>query len=269
MIAPWKLLQSYLTAGTFTFTAPDYYGNGLPYQIGVFIIGAGGSGGVAGQYYFNSGPYGTASGGAAGYTKVLLMNVTPGNTYTVVVGAGGAATVATVSGTQGVNYSGYAGASSSFNGNTALGGGAGTGVASTAGYGPAALGAIGGQCSSTTGGAGAAFPPVTAPSGGINLILGVNVIGINPFNLKRYLGAGAAAFAATGNLVTETVATLDDGLVSGAAAASSTGNVTASAATSPGSGGGAAAFGSSTMSSSVITSGKGADGAVLIYVRGL
>ena len=43
----WSLIQTYAIAGSFTGTAPDLYGNGLPYDIYVLIDGGGGSGNAA------------------------------------------------------------------------------------------------------------------------------------------------------------------------------------------------------------------------------
>jgi hypothetical protein len=87
---------------------------------------------------------------------------------------------------------------------------------------------------------------------------------LNPFNLKRYLGAGGNA--AHFNIV-QSVPTLDDGLSAGAGAYSDAGaQITAGSATSPGSGGGAAGSRTTTLP---ITSGAGADGAVFIYARGI
>jgi hypothetical protein len=110
-IAPYS--QSYTTAGTYSWIAPV----GYP-QMNVIVIGGGGSGGMGGG--------GTAGGGGGGYAKSTNLSVTPGNSYTVVVGSGG------VEGSGGNWYIGTAGTQSSFN-------------ATIFGYGGGAAGNNGGQ----------------------------------------------------------------------------------------------------------------------------
>lgn len=68
--------QSYTTAGSYSWIAPAGYT-----AMNVIVIGGGGSGGMGGG--------GTAGGGGGGYAKSVNVPVTPGNSYTVLVGAGG------------------------------------------------------------------------------------------------------------------------------------------------------------------------------------
>ena len=280
----WNLLQSYTAAGTYTFTAPDLLGDGSDYDIGVFVIGAGGSGGTA-KANNGAGCVCAASGGASGETRAFIFTVTPFVSYTVVVGAGGAA----VSVTGGYTYSaGNAGGSSSFNGNSVNGGDGGyadIGKTSSYDYG-FCDGANGGQGSDAMGPDGfASVAPMQgqsardAGSGGYGGAgAGTCKAGrtssnqcYNPFTLAKILGAGGGVcFPYSGSYI-QTTPTLDDGNSAGAAAGSITNAVTtADSATSVGSGGGAAGLRYSTYEASIaVTSGAGADGAVYIYARGV
>jgi len=89
MANPWTLLQSFTTAGTYAWTAPDI-NSGNPYQVGYYIIGGGGSGGAAltlDRSYDSL--VLAASGGASGRTANGVLAVTPGTAYSVIVGGGG------------------------------------------------------------------------------------------------------------------------------------------------------------------------------------
>jgi hypothetical protein len=281
----WDLVQSYTTAGSFTWTAPDLYGDGRAYEIGIFIIGAGGSG-AAYKYYSNSANGASVSGGASGRTKMKLMTVTPGATYNVVVGAGGAIVSRSAWGT---SLDGNAGGSSAFNGVTAAGGAGGlvyTGA--TTPYG--AQGAPGGQGSdaimaanATNNGCQASASAMGYPPSNGEIPLSTALLGgksvlhecFNPFAYKRILGAGGGSSVYSTTAFTQTVPTLDDGLVAGLGACTrvttTDTTVTASPATSPGSGGGAALLVSHNASqpsaTGTVNSGKGADGGVMLYVR--
>ena len=113
---PGKLLAQYLTAGTYTWTAPDDNGDGSSYIIEYELKGAGGGGAKA------AGSYG-GTGGAEGETVIGRKAVVPGTQYTGVVGAGGKG------GTTGTTYNSDQdttnGAVSTFSGVTATGGGRG------------------------------------------------------------------------------------------------------------------------------------------------
>lgn len=74
----------YDVAGTYTFTVPANVT-----KVKIEAIGAGGGGGGWGaSYYYERQTNGTSGGN--GKRKELYLDVTPGQTYTVVVGAGGA-----------------------------------------------------------------------------------------------------------------------------------------------------------------------------------
>lgn len=100
--------------GVFTWTAPDLF-DGEEYELGVYMIGGGGSGGLGA--FIASTWTGYANGGAAGFAKNILLKVTPGQAISAVVGAGGIAPSGVSEATQG-----NAGGSTSFNGETVLGG---------------------------------------------------------------------------------------------------------------------------------------------------
>lgn len=112
--------DTYSTAGTYSWTCPE----GVT-RITVECWGAGGGGGVIG----NSGGGG---GGGGAYAKTTNITVVPGNSYTIVVGPGGAADVAAGGGIR-----------TSFNGTTVI-----------ADYGRGttnATGAVGGTNANSTG----------------------------------------------------------------------------------------------------------------------
>ena len=295
--AAWKLLQSYTTSGTYTWTAPDVFGDGRTYKIGVYIKAGGGGGGACyATYYGSSHHYGTATGGASGRTKVAYFTVTPGTTYTVVVGAGGAGGIILGSSASSAGAtSGSSGGSSAFNGTTASGGGGGgaaTGTlnivnGSTGGQGSDAMGSANftGSMLSTT--------PTVAPAMGekskdfLNFTYSYLAFGgntypaecVNPFTGVKTLGAGGSANCdgySTVAVNVQTCPTLEDGLSAGTGVgvtvAGTAMSGTGGAATSPGSGGGAAACGSSSTSyaaSGTVTGGAGAAGAVYIYIEGV
>ena len=76
----WSLIQSFLTAGAYTFNV-DFDG-----ELGVYMIGGGGSGC---SWYTTSGSAFSAGGGASGYGKNIILNVSKGDTINIVIGAGG------------------------------------------------------------------------------------------------------------------------------------------------------------------------------------
>jgi hypothetical protein len=251
---PWVLIQSYTTAGVYSFVAPDFYGDDQPYYIGVYMMGGGGSGGV----YSSSDA--AASGGAAGYGKNIILQVTPGQNIPVVIGAGGGGVSVT-----GDHADGNSGGSTSFNGIAVNGGEGGTSWSSSA------KGASGGQGSDA-----AAFGTIysgtkknsskygcvptvsytssTATPGGMSQS---SQDGQNAFDpLMVTLAAGGGAYTND----TQYGATLPDGTKGGDSAAGS--DAVAESATGNGNGGGAAV-----ASSGNVTSGAGAPGAIYIYTR--
>lgn len=119
--AGWKLLQEWTVAGTYTWTAPDLFG-GEDYEIGVLVIGAGGSGAAVSQSTSSSSSP-AVSGGASGGSIVFIMTVKPNVNYNVVVGNGGTMVTANSSNSA---VQGNNGESSAFDGKTAQGGNGGT-----------------------------------------------------------------------------------------------------------------------------------------------
>ena len=76
-----RLLQTFTTPGRYTWIVPE----GVT-SISVMAVGAGGSGGTT---PLNSNPVGVNGGGGGGYAYMYNYPVTPGDSYTVQVGAGG------------------------------------------------------------------------------------------------------------------------------------------------------------------------------------
>lgn len=150
-------VQSYLTAGTSTWTVPD----GVYWVYGIVVGGGGGGGAGAGSATWSAG------GGGSGGRSEGWVPVTPGQTITVTVGAGGAG--APAGSASGVLAS--SGGTSSFGSYmSATGGAGGTGGTTTSAGGNGGVGS-GGQ---------------------INIRGGVGGDG-NPANREVQGGAGAAS----------------------------------------------------------------------------
>ena len=292
-LATHRLIQTYATAGSYTWTASDPYEDGQPYDIYAVVDSGGGSGAASARK--DSGSQIVASGGASGCRKIVKATVTPGNTYAVVVGAGGAAVSVTAGPALavGVGANGNAGGSSSFNGVSALGGTGGKWSKSAADT-AASLFAGNGvmpdsaycihQNYSTVGvrqapSRGAAFLVQTSDAGVIsvpNPIIPFELA--NPFDPSEGLfsaGGGAAAYSGV-SVKDQTVETLSDGFSAGAGYAEVLSAIaanltrTGNSATSHSSGGGGMAFGvitSDTTYTVTAVSGAGADGQVRIYAR--
>lgn len=120
-------VQSFTTLGTTLWTAPAGV-NSVEY-----LIVAGGGGGYNGWY---------GGGGGAGGMLTGTISVTPGNSYTLTVGAGGAG--------------GYNGGNSVFASLTAIGGGTSGSTGGSGGGAPAYSGSTGGSGTSGQGNAGGA-----------------------------------------------------------------------------------------------------------------
>lgn len=270
----WYLLDSYTEAGAFTWTAPDLF-DGADYKIGVYMIGGGGSGGAS-KEATTSGYKATAGGGASGFAKILYLTVSPGQEIPIVVGAGGAAVTCDI--VYCALIAGLPGGSTAFNGITAAGGNGGNAnIDQISSY---VHGADGGQ------GGDAVYYGIYvrsyAPAMGQTTLSNFSSArpgacelstALNPFNLKRYLGAGGGAGGmSTANPTYQTTPTLDDGNKAGAGLCyqGSTGmNITADSATGAGNGGGGACLLVSTSDTThSATSGAGSAGAVYIYVQG-
>ncbi len=277
----WDIIQSYTVAGTYTFIPPDLFGDGRDYEVGIFLIGGGGSGGAV-RSYDGSIRYAAVSGGGSGHSRCFIMTVTPGVEYAVVVGAGGTSVSTTNSA-----LSGKSGGTSSFDGKTVyggFGGNAGYNYDGSSGQGTVsgangAQGASGRYWHASSNEACAygtidfSFYNTTYNRSSFHGQSTPNEC-FNPFSFERCLAAGGSANGYCTS--TEQYAygqyapTLDDDLSAGSAAFSTTpSNITAGTATSVGCGGGAAllAYHDANYLSYTITSGAGADGAVKIYAR--
>lgn len=98
--------HTYSTAGTYQWTCPP----GV-YSIKVECFGGGGGGGGGSNFASTGG----GGGGGGAYASILTVPVTPGNTYTVVVGAGGAGAAQ-----QNPPLQGASGTSSTFTGDSGV-----------------------------------------------------------------------------------------------------------------------------------------------------
>ena len=105
--------NTFTNVGTFTWTAPSNVTS-----VEYLIVGGGGGGGAA----YDTG---SAGGGGGGLVLTGTISVTPGTSYSIVIGAGGNGGDATTDGTYRQEYNGEDGSSSSFSTIIALGGGGG------------------------------------------------------------------------------------------------------------------------------------------------
>ena len=71
------------------------------YQIGVFILGAGEGGKVGGGYGYDSHDDLFANGGCCGYVNNVILDVTPGQEFNVIIGSGGVGELRGASGGEG------------------------------------------------------------------------------------------------------------------------------------------------------------------------
>jgi hypothetical protein len=258
-ISDWIKIASFETAGSGNWIAPDLFGDGLPYVIGVVVLGAGGSGAI--RMVSSNSSIQAASGGASGFSRSFTMTVTPGQSYPYVVGAKGASVVKTSLSGNGGN--GLAGGSSSFNGKAANGGEGGYANANST------SGAIGGQNSQGTD-----YNNSITPFGGVILPVyggygkpfGTPIDCFNPFESKKMLGAGGMGLL-NGNIDGSTNGGKDPitGLGGGNGMSSTSGAGNGNSATASGCGGGGISI--MNYSSGTVSSGAGADGAVYIYAR--
>ncbi|SHI11476.1 hypothetical protein SAMN02745823_02544 [Sporobacter termitidis DSM 10068] len=295
-LGPVQLIQSYTTAGTYTFTAPDVNGDGTPYPLWALVDGAGGSGGAVAIKATGTGIV-YASGAASGVRKCVSLIATPGSTYAVVVGVGGAPVTATHAATANATptvTSGSAGGSSSFNGISTSGGTGGQALTTVQANDDIVGPPIGGQSADSAGGYSVIWASnLPAPAYGKlpvwNLYISSNAYWkfglnkntqaelLNPFDpAERLLSAGGAVYMSGSSLHLQSVETLTDGNGGGAGEGQYANTITSNStltghnATSPGSGGGACGN-SYTVSDATYTvtaiSGAGADGQVRIYAR--
>lgn len=261
----WTLIQSYVTAGAITFTVPDHYGDGQPYQIGVYLLGGGGSGGA----FWTINANGAAGGGAAGYGKNIILTVTPGQQITGVVSAGGTAVVASTSS----NYvGGNAGGSTSFNGVTVAGGSGGIcgtyGNGSNGGQGSDAFGydipmgvysPYGGRATTSI-----KYPPGSDIYwGGLSQSARECQNAFDPSMVTLAAGGNGRVYSGTPYI--QTGATLLDNTKGGNGAATYSVSAVGGNATGNGNGGGGAV--ATTATGYTATSGSGAPGAIFIYAK--
>lgn len=247
----WRLLKAYKVAGAYEFEIPA----GV-YEIGVYMMGGGGSGSVT---YTKSGAGYKISGGASGYGKNVIFSVQPGQKIQIVVGAGGAPAVSRSVGNNG--------GSTSVNGVAVSGGMGGllTLVLVKGGQGPSAL---------ETG---------SLPLYGSRLISDYSKNGTlisidagtdqtpdksqNMFDPTMVTLCAGGNAAVTGNPRTEQICVeilaMPDGTKGGNGYMTPSAETPAGAhATGNGNGGGAV------VSADYSQSGRGSDGAVFIYTRG-
>ena len=265
----WVLAYSKTTAGAFTWKAPDLFG-GKAYKAGVLIIGGGGSGACSAiQRDPSQITFIDVTGGASGYTATIIFEVTPGASYSGVVGAGGAAVTKKTS--QAARLKGNSGGTSSFKVSssltlTALGGQGGNHGGDRNGV----DGALGGQNSSCShavpGSSETPFGGTLVPTSYVTDVVGNYFIQggqitscFNPFTLQKILGAGGWANKKTTGPGGKNPLTGKGGGNAGL-------NTNGQSANEPGCGGGGA-WKISTEDISV-SSGAGAPGAVYLYVMG-
>ena len=250
----WRLLKAYKVAGAYEFEVPA----GV-YEIGVYMMGGGGSGSVT--YTKNSTIYNT-SGGASGYGKNVVFSVQPGQKIAIVVGEGGAPAVSKSAGNNG--------GSTSVNGVTVSGGMGGLLTQD-----PSAP-VMGGQGPTTLNAGslplyGSRLIPVTSKNGPlITIDAGTDQTPdesqnmFDPTMVSLCAGGNATAYENPGTeKICVEILAMPDGTKGGNGYATPSAETPAGAhATGNGNGGGAV------ISAGYSQSGKGSDGAVYIYTRG-
>lgn len=259
----WKLIQiidSTTDGGAMsgTWTAPDILGDGQSYDLGVYVIGAGGSGGA--RHNNNTSYRAYASGGASGYGKnAVFSSVSPGTEFNWVIGSGGAS----VTDTNSYGVVGQNGGTTTFSGVSALGGEGGFHTRNV----NELSGALGGQPSDTDN-----TKIMTAPYGCVSTMTAQYSTSLRPQPEREgqnsfdpsmvTLGAGGFSFfASQGASYKQTTAAVKYGK------AGAGGLPNGQAATGYGNGGGAAVSGNVPGTTPKPVSGAGAPGAILIYVR--
>jgi hypothetical protein len=248
------VVQRFTTVGSTAWTAPTDVT-----QVEVLVVAGGGAGAIGG---------GGGGGGAGGLIYNNQYSVTPGQTYTVTVGAGGSSI------TGGADVQGTSGSNSIFGSLIAIGGGRGaansknadTGGSGGGGYGPgvgqfgagtAGQGFNGSNATSATsgtnggggggaGGTGGAGSSTSGGSGGVGLQFGISGLPIS------YAGGGGGGSQQPGQ--SPGTATFGGGAGGGPAPANGT-----SGTANTGGGGGGAGF-----AGSAVTSGAGGSGVVIV-----
>ncbi len=264
-------IQVYNEDGSYNWVAPDI-NSGQPYEVGVFIMGGGGAGGSAKR----TGASGSASttGGASGYSRHLTLTVTPGLTYPVVVGAGGAGVVVG-SGVATASSAGNNGGSSSFNGVVAFGGNGGGGGQGTAASGSSTIAKGGTSSDSGSTSSVSAYAPIYGEIFPVHVSTSAAsqpMQAFNAFSGEFFGGAGGSGISlTTGTNVSQPTLTLNDGYSAGAGRASSANSsIVGYSATSIGSGGGGCALSNAaSYTTPTVVGGNGKNGIVAIYKRGV
>lgn len=261
----WKLIDTIDNTVGYSgeWEAPDVFGDGSAYDLGVYMIGGGSSGNV---HCYTDGC--RAVGGASGEGKnAIIESVSPGVKYAWVIGKGGAAV--TKAGTASNSSTpGNAGGTTSFNGVTASGGSAterSVSIGSVKGTdGGQGSDGIGDSSEFRTVAPAMCAPTLTGESNG-EAQGGATQSpreGQNLFDLTmRTLGAGGGVIAGVTNYTQTTPE-----LTHGHGGAGSTGT-TGKSATGYGNGGGGVAKVSDGTSSTTYKSGAGSDGVIFLYAR--
>ena len=194
------------------FTIPNTYTWVCPVGVtSVSVVAVGGGGSGSGQTYLSSYGSSGAGGGGGALAYVNNISVTPGSSYTVVVGAGG---LGITGGNTSPGIAGNSGGESSFNTSTVragggAGGGAGTmSVVAVGGSGGSVLAGTGG--SGGSGGTGEIGGELTAGGGGgAGGYSGAGGAGGNPYS------AGSAAVGGGGGAGGGSSGTNTGGRISG------------------------------------------------------
>lgn len=258
----WKLIDTIdNTVGySGTWTAPDVFGDGSAYDLGVYMIGGGASGeGIAQSY---SKQYATeANGGPSGFGKnVVIGNVKPGDNFPWVVGAKGARASATAS-NGGIKVASNNGGTTSFNGETAPGG---THSPRAGGQSPDTVGTT--ELPTGSRNLFGSCPPITAG----NSYTQSPRESQNIFDPEMVtLSAGGRGYITTGGVAySQTIGALPDGTKAGNGKAAFSNSVSGVDATGYGNGGGGCAAMATTNGATVtVTCGAGSDGVIFLYAR--
>ena len=167
------IVQEYPTPGTYTVTVPTKPADWSAMDMRIYLLGSGASGGGASWAQFNLQDAQVSAGGGGGAgaeASIVVANVTPGSTYTVVVPAGAAGR----SGDAWIGYDGLNGSPATATGPgvslSAAGGTRGRG-GSLSGQGPYQYGpggSLAGQAGSISGGGrGGSSPRGSGGAGGL------------------------------------------------------------------------------------------------------
>lgn len=251
----WKLIDVLDGSSSMSgeWVVPDFFGDGQPYDLGVYMIGGGGSGCAAWGADIDKSYY--AFGGFSGVGKnFILKNVSPGTEYAYVIGQGGLSVFSEVdSATGSHSTSGNNGGTTSFGEETAEGGSGGDFI----NYDPVG---IGGQ-------------PVSGPDVDISDVFG-SISGVNSASFTPPSRIGQNQFDTTmvslcaggkaGPAGAQTINAMPDGTKGGSGKYARNASVQGESATGHGNGGGGA-YVRQTRASLMVTSGAGSNGIIFLY----